>query len=141
IMGAREPRIRDNFRSTQISRSPPAAVAGVIMQVSVENTGKLERRLTVSVPSEQYETQVRTRIDEMSRSMQLKGFRRGKVPRKVVEQRFGRDVRGEAFGQVLRESFSKAIAQENFRIAGNPSIETSGEPVDGQIVYTAVFEI
>lgn len=111
------------------------------MQVSVENTGKLERRLTVSVPSEQYETQVRTRIDEMSRTMQLKGFRRGKVPRKVVEQRFGRDVRGEAFGQVLRDSFSKAIAQENFRIAGNPSIETSGEPVDGQIVYTAVFEI
>ncbi len=111
------------------------------MQVSVENTGKLERRLTVSVPSEQYETQVRTRIDEMSRTMQLKGFRRGKVPAKVIEQRFGRDVRGEAFGRLLRESFSQAIAQENLRIAGNPQIETSGEPVDGQIVYTAVVEV
>jgi len=111
------------------------------MQVSVEHTGKLERRLTVSVPSEQYEAQVRTRIDEMSRTMQLKGFRRGKVPPKVIEQRFGRDVRGEAFGQLLRESFSQVVAQENLRIAGNPSIETSGEPVDGQIVYTAVVEV
>lgn len=111
------------------------------MQVSLENTGKLERRLTVSVPAEQYESQVRARIDEMSRNLRLKGFRRGKVPAKIVEQRYGREVRGEAMSEVLRVTFNQAVRQENLRIAGNPSIQTSGQPVDGQIVYTATFEV
>jgi trigger factor len=111
------------------------------MQVSVENTGKLERRLTISVPAEQYESQVRARIDQMSRSMRIKGFRPGKVPTKVIEQRFGREVRGEALSAILRDTFSQAVRQENLRLAGNPNIETTGEPEDGQIVYTATFEV
>lgn len=111
------------------------------MQVSVENTGKLERRLTISVPAEQYESQVRARIDQMSRSVRIKGFRPGKVPTKVIEQRFGREVRGEALSAILRDTFSQAVRQENLRLAGNPNIETTGEPEDGQIVYTATFEV
>ncbi len=67
------------------------------MQISVENVGKLERKLTVKLPAEQLDSQVKTRLQEMGRNIRLKGFRPGKIPPKVIEQRFGAQVRGEAF--------------------------------------------
>ena len=78
------------------------------MQVSVENLGKLERKLTVRVPAEQYETQVKARLAEVARSVRLKGFRPGKIPPKVIEQRFGPQVRGEAISELIRNTFNEA---------------------------------
>src|SRR5688500_15700369 len=111
------------------------------MQVSVENLSKLERKLTVSVPSEQLETSVRTRLRELGQSVRLKGFRPAKVPAKVIEQRDGRPVRSEAMGELIRESFAQAVQQEKLRPAVAPSIETTGMPQDGAIQYTATFEV
>jgi trigger factor len=111
------------------------------MQVSVENLSKLERKLTVSVPSERLETSVRTRLRELGQSVRMKGFRPGKVPAKVIEQRYGRQVRSEAMGELIRESFAQAVQQEKLRPAVAPSIETTGMPQDGAIQYTATFEV
>lgn len=111
------------------------------MQVSVENLSKLERKLTVSVPSERLETSVRTRLRELGQSVRMKGFRPGKVPAKVIEQRYGRQVRSEAMGELIRESFQQAVQQEKLRPAVAPSIETTGMPKDGEIQYTATFEV
>ena len=60
------------------------------MQVSIETVGKLGRKLTVRLPAQELEDKVRSRIQETGRSARLKGFRPGKVPTKVIEQRFGR---------------------------------------------------
>ena len=111
------------------------------MQVSVENLGKLERKLTVRVPAEQYETQVKARLAEVARSVRLKGFRPGKIPAKVIEQRFGSQVRGEAISELIRNTFNEAVGQENLRPAMAPEIDTTGQPTDGQIEYTAKFEV
>jgi trigger factor len=111
------------------------------MQVSVENLGKLERKLTVRVPAEQYESQVRARLAEVARSVRLKGFRPGKIPAKVIEQRFGPQVRGEAISELIRNSFNEAVGKENLRPAMAPEIDTTGQPTDGQIEYTAKFEV
>jgi trigger factor len=111
------------------------------MQVSVENVSKLERKLTVSVPSERLESTVAERLREMGRNVRLKGFRPGKVPAKVIEQRFGRQVRSEALGQLLRDSFNEAVTQEKLRPAVPPSIQTTGNPEDGEIKYVATFEV
>jgi trigger factor len=113
----------------------------VTMQVSVENVGKLERKITVSLPAERFDANVSARLSELSKTMHLKGFRRGKVPAKVIEQRFGRQVRSEAMGEVIRESFNEAVQQEKLRPAVPPSIETVGQPVDGEIKYVATFEV
>ena len=59
------------------------------MQVSVESTGNLERRMTLRLPADQVESQVGGRLREISRTVRIKGFRPGKVPAKVVEQRYG----------------------------------------------------
>ncbi len=111
------------------------------MQVSVETLSKLERKLTVSVPSERLDATVRSRLRELGQTMRLKGFRPGKVPAKVVEQRYGRQVRSEAMGELIRDSFNEAVQQEKLRPAVQPSIETSGQPQDGAIQYTATFEV
>ena len=111
------------------------------MQVSIENTGALERKLTVRVPADAYESQVRSRIAEAGRTVRLKGFRPGKVPVKVIEQRFGAQIRGEAMSELVRSSFQQAIDEQKLRPAVAPSIATSGTPVDGQIEYTATFEV
>jgi len=111
------------------------------MQVSVENVGKLERKLTVRLPADAYETQVKTRLVEASRNMRLKGFRPGKVPVKVIEQRFGAQIRGETMSELVRISFQQAVDDQKLRPAVTPSISTSGEPVNGEIEYTATFEV
>ena len=111
------------------------------MQVSLENTGKLERKLTVKFPAEQFESKVRQRIAELGRSVRLKGFRPGKVPVKVIEQRFGEQVRGEALSDLIGSTFRDAVQQENLQPVANPSIDTDGKPKDGEIAYTATFEI
>ena len=111
------------------------------MQVSVENVGKLERKLTVRIPAGDYESQVKARLAEVARSVRLKGFRPGKVPAKVIEQRFGSQVRGEAISELIRSTFQEAVGQQNLRPAMAPEINTTGEPADGQIEYTATFEV
>ena len=111
------------------------------MQVSIENLGKLGRKLTVRIPAEQYETQVKSRLAEVGRSVRLKGFRPGKIPAKVIEQRFGPQVRGEAISELIRNSFAEAVGKENLRPAMAPEIDTTGQPSDGQIEYTAKFDV
>jgi trigger factor len=111
------------------------------MQVSVENVGKLERKLTVRIPADSYESQVKSRLAEAGRTVRLKGFRPGKVPVKVIEQRFGAQIRGETMSELVRNSFQQAVSEQKLRPAVSPSISTSGEPVNGQIEYTATFEV
>jgi len=111
------------------------------MQVSVENIGTLERRLTVKFPAERFETQVNARIAEMGRTVRLKGFRPGKVPTTVIKQRFGDQVRGEVLSDLIGSTLREAVAQEKLQPIANPAIDTTGRPENGEIAYTATFEI
>lgn len=111
------------------------------MQVSIENVGNLGRKLTVRIPADSYESQVKSRLAEASRTIRLKGFRPGKVPTKIIEQRFGAQIRGETMSELVRNSFQQAVSEQKLRPALSPSISTTGEPVNGQIEYTATFEV
>jgi len=111
------------------------------MQVSLENTANLERRLTVSLPAERLEGVVGNRLRELARTANIKGFRKGKVPTKVIEQRFGPQVRNEAFGELVRESLGEAIRQQNLQVAGNPEVKAEPAGEGGEIRYTATFEV
>lgn len=115
------------------------------MQVSVESTGNLERRMTLRLPAEQVESQVGGRLREISRTVRIKGFRPGKVPAKVVEQRYGAQVRAEVLDGLLREGFDSAVRDNALRIAGSPRIEqdpAEGANGDGgNLAYVATFEV
>jgi len=111
------------------------------MQVSLENIAALERRMTVVLPVERLEGVVGNRLHEIARTVKLKGFRPGKVPAKVVQQRYGEQVRAEAFGELVRETFDEAIRQENLKPAGNPDIQPLPDAAEGEIRYSATFEV
>ena len=110
------------------------------MQVSVESTGTLERRMEVQVPAEQIDKAVDERLQRLSRTVRLKGFRPGKVPVKVVRQQFGQQVRQEVLNDVVQSSFAEAVDQEKLTPAGGPRIEPISVG-DGDLKYRAVFEI
>ena len=110
------------------------------MDVTVKSTGALERSMRVELPIEPIEQQVNSRLKSVGRTAKIKGFRPGKVPAKVVKQRFGKQVREEVLGEVLQKSFSAAVTQENLNPAGGPKIETEAE--NGKtFAFTATFEI
>ena len=108
------------------------------MQASIESTGNLERRLTFSLPEERLQSHINGRLGEIARTVRIKGFRPGKVPAKVVEQRFGQQVRAEAMDGLLRETFDAALRQHELRIAGNPRIDKAGE---GEFDFVATVEL
>jgi len=111
------------------------------MQVSLENTANLERRLIVSLPAERIEDVVGSRLRKVARTANIKGFRKGKVPAKVIEQRFGAQVRNEAYGDLIRDSFGEAVRQENLLVAGNPDIKAEPIAPGGELRYVATFEV
>ena len=110
------------------------------MQVSVESLGALERRMTFSLPADRYESEVSGRLREISRGARIKGFRPGKIPRKVIERRFGPQVRAEVIDGLVRESFGSAVREQSLQIAGNPNIEPASDQSD-ELAYVATFEL
>jgi len=111
------------------------------MQVSVETTGALERRLEIQVPAERVEKAVDERLKSMSRTVRLKGFRPGKVPVNVVRQQFGQQVRQEVLGDVVQATFNEAVTQEKLVPTGGPRIEPINLERGSDLKYRAVFEI
>jgi trigger factor len=111
------------------------------MQVSIETTSGLERRLTVGVPAERIESEIDSRLQKAAGNVKLPGFRPGKVPMKVMRQRFGAGVRQEVLGEVMSQSFQEAVVQEKLRPAGQPSIEPKTLEAGKDLEYIATFEV
>lgn len=112
------------------------------MQTTLESLNGLERRLNVSLPLTEIDTEVSARLKKIARTAKLAGFRPGKVPLKIVEQQFGPQVRQEVLGDVVKKSFGDAVREQNLRVAGLPSIEPrSGGEGGGAFEYSATFEV
>jgi trigger factor len=111
------------------------------MQVSIETTSGLERRLTVGVPAEKVDAEVDNRLQEAKKNVRLPGFRPGKVPMRIMRQRFGAGVRQEVLGEVMSRSFQEAIMQEKLRPAGQPTIEPRSTAAGRDLEYVATFEV
>lgn len=111
------------------------------MQVSVESISNLERCLTVQVPAERVDNEVESRLQSMKGRVRVDGFRPGKVPLKIIKQRYGAGVYQEVVSEVLQSTLYEAVSQENLRMAGMPMVEPvktqAGEPLE----YKATFEI
>jgi len=110
------------------------------MQVSVEATGNLERRLRVEVPAERINKEIENRLRRVGRTAKIKGFRPGKVPAKVIRQRYGDQVRQEVLSEMMQTSYSEALQRESLVPAGGPQIQPEKAGDEG-LVYTATFEV
>ncbi len=111
------------------------------MQVSVETTQGLERRLTITVPAESIDTAVKSRLQQLAKTQRINGFRPGKVPVSVIKKRYGQAVRQEIAGEAMQRNFYEAVVQEKLNPAGMPAFEMKKD-VDGEdLEFVASFEI
>ena len=111
------------------------------MQVSLTATGGLERRLEVAIPASQVDGEVAQRLNRISRTARLKGFRPGKAPLAVIRQQYGEQVQSEVINDLMRTSFSEAVQREKLNPAGGPRIEPISIAPGADIKYAAVFEV
>lgn len=111
------------------------------MQVSVETTSGLERRMTITVPAARVDSEVNERINKTARTVRMDGFRPGKVPVAVVKKRFGASIRQEALGDLIRDCFYEAVTQEKLNPAGFPTIESVKDESNADIAFVATFEV
>jgi len=111
------------------------------MQVSIESLEGLERRMTVQVPTDIVQSGVEKKLNDLRKTIKVDGFRPGKVPLKVVQQKFGGHVRQEVIDDVIESSYREALVQENVRPAGMPNIETIESEDKENMSFTAIFEI
>ncbi|MEY3759327.1 MAG: hypothetical protein RIR39_818 [Pseudomonadota bacterium] len=109
------------------------------MQVSVEKTSELSRKMTVSVPEAVVQEKMAVRLKSLARDVKIDGFRPGKVPQQVVKKMFGDKVRGEIASDLINETYFDAIEGQDLKPVGRPHIQPLDE-VDG-FKYTAVFEV
>ncbi len=112
------------------------------MQSSIEATGKLERRLTVQVPADQIDNKIQAKLRELSRQVRIKGFRPGRIPMKIMRQRYGRQVRQDVIGELLQQSLQEAIQENDVRPVSMPQVSPREESLlGGDLEYTATFEV
>ena len=111
------------------------------MRVSVETTNGLERKVTVAVPAESIQKLLDEQVRNTASQVKLPGFRQGKVPLKVVRQRFGEKLRQEAAASLLQSSLNDAVAQERLSPAGEIAVNLGTVAEGKDLEYTATFEV
>ncbi len=111
------------------------------MQVSVEQTSELGRKLTITVPADKVEKEVNHRLNSMKGRVKIDGFRPGKVPMSIVRQRYGAQVNQEVMADEMQASYRDAVLQEKLRPASAPAIEPQNIEKGKDLTFIASFDI
>ena len=112
------------------------------MAATLENISQLERRINITLPTQEIDSEVQARLQRLARTVKMDGFRPGKVPLKVVARQYADQVRREVLGDVLQKSFGDEVRAQNLKVAGSPRFE-SKDAADSaaQVEFSATFEI
>ena len=111
------------------------------MAVNVETLDKLERRISLSLPADEINKEVESRLKKLSRTVKADGFRPGKVPMSVVAQRYGYQVQYEVMNDKLGNAFNAAANEAKLRVAGTPRIAEKETSAEGTMDFDATFEV
>jgi len=111
------------------------------MKVSVKKLKDLERKVTVSVPVEDYQEKFNTKIKNIKTKAKVDGFRKGNVPNDVLEQRYGSSIHAEVVNELIQDSYPKAISENNVRPASSPQVTIDSEDPKKPLTYSAVIEV
>lgn len=113
-----------------------------MMAATLETIGQLERRMNISLPALEIDSEVQARLKKLARNVKMHGFRPGKVPLKVVAQQYEEQVRREVLGDALQKTFGDEVRAQNLKVAGYPRFEPKGELGSvSQVEFSATFEI
>ena len=113
------------------------------MQVSVETISSAQSRMTIEVPKEYIEPKVKKHLKSLAKRTKINGFRPGKAPLGIIEQRYGSKIRQDVFSEVLKSSLDEAIVQEKLQVVGEPvfnKINSDIEKIEQGLSYTVTLE-
>jgi trigger factor len=111
------------------------------MATAVETLGKLERRLTISVPVADVRTEVEKRLKQQAKTARAPGFRPGKVPLKMVAAQYGYQIESDVLNDKVGRAFNDAANENELRVAGFPKIEPKQDAPEGTLAFDATFEV
>ena len=111
------------------------------MQVSLETTQGLERRLTITVPADKVEGEVNSRLRQLAKTRRIDGFRPGKAPLTVIQKMFGASVEADVAGDLMQRHFFEAVISEKLNPAGMPTMEPAPIKAGQDFTFTATFEV
>ena len=111
------------------------------MQVSVETTQGLGRRVTITIAADSIETAVKSELVNVAKKVRIDGFRKGKVPMNIVAQRYGASVRQDVLGDLMSRNFIDAIIKEKINPAGAPTYVPGEYKLGEDFTYSVEFEV
>ena len=111
------------------------------MQATIEKVSTLERKLNASLPAQEIDAEIQSRLKRLARDVRMHGFRPGKVPMRLVQQQYGGQVRQEVLRDALQKIFGEAVRQQNLRVAGFPQFEAKPSEAGDQVEFSATFEV
>jgi len=111
------------------------------MAVTVETLEKLERKITLTLPTSVIQNEVNTRLKRLARQVKVDGFRPGKVPMNIVAQRYGYSVHYEVMNDKVGEAFNVAAIEAKLRVAGQPRISEKEQTSETEMAFDAIFEV
>ncbi len=113
------------------------------MQVSVENTSVIGRRVTVTVPADRVKLEIVKQTKAVQQNGKMPGFRAGKIPEKIIQDKFGVQIRNEAISKIIEATLPNALLENALEPAGRPEIEEvkNMAEADKDMTYVVRFEI
>jgi trigger factor len=111
------------------------------MAVNVETLEKLERKITLTLPTSVIQNEVNSRLKRLARQVKVDGFRPGKVPMNIVAQRYGYTVHYEVMNDKVGEAFQVAATEAKLRVAGQPRISEKEHSSETEMAFDAIFEV
>ena len=114
---------------------------GTSMSSKLKKLKDLERKLTVSIPVEDYNSKFQSKLNNIKGQAKLDGFRKGKVPNDVLEQKYGKSIHADVVNDLIQSSYPKALAENKIRPASAPTVNLESEDPSKPISYSAIFEV
>ena len=111
------------------------------MKVTVKKLKDLERKMTISIPVDEYEIKFNSKIKNIKTKAKIDGFRKGNVPDDVLEQKYGQSIHAEVVNELIQESYPKAISENNIRPASSPQVSIDMEDPKKPLTYSATIEV
>jgi trigger factor len=124
----------------RIAKTEPGP-EGLNMEVSVNEGSGLQRQVTVKVPAERVNQELDQRLRQLAQQVKMPGFRPGKVPLDVVEQKYRDQVYGEVMNELLSQTYSEALEQHELNPVAQPEVDPGELKRDSEFAYTASFEV
>lgn len=93
------------------------------MQVNIEDKNSVKKILHFEIPNEDIKKELNKAYNELKKTASIKGFRKGKTPRKILEAKFSRDVHADIAPRLIQDAFSEVLEEHAFKVVGSPKID------------------